>query len=92
MPPPQTLAEKTPNMPAESMEPAGAAVPVLALLNDFVLAKKEQLERDKIEQKKTKEKQRAQAARLTDKAMATAPRAKDMGGKEMDHVRRVCYI
>ena len=86
---PQALAEKTTDMPAETLKPASAAVSSLALLNDYLLAKKEQLERDKKEQKKTEEKQKAQAARLSEKAMASVPRAKDMEEKERDHVRQV---
>ena len=80
------LALQAPDMPAESSRPMSVA---LKHLNEYALAKMEQLERDKREQKKIEEKQRAQAARLSERAMATVPKAKDLGIIEIDHVRRL---
>ena len=80
----QAFPEKAQDMLAP---PSHGGSPALKHFNEYALAKMEQMERDRREQKKTEEKQRAQAARLSEKAMATVPRAKDMGIKEVDHVR-----
>ena len=80
----EALAHQAQNMPTDSSRPVDAA---LKHLNEYALARMEQMERDKREQRKTEEKQKAQAARLSEKAIATVPRAKDMGIKEIDHVR-----